>query len=230
MGIFNKTPKVSIEDYCQQFYDNYIFNQTGDGFSDFLGEIEDRALRLVLEVDQSFSSVNQGLFYNEMLALVLELFGIAWFQKFIKDKLTIPQSVFTKLYLTGKEKLDIWDIMGAYNHVIAYSSGLNSSGEQMDGRVARGKNTYFNALKMETFKEWVQKDIDPDCIARVTNRFGADIKRGDSISTRLLAVSLAKRLQCNASPNDLGLSMLSGNIHGLYVGVTGWIKNVRLQS
>jgi len=227
MGIFNRTSKVSIEDYCRLFYDNYMFNKGDDSLTDFYGHTE-KVFKSIVKIDQSFSSVKQSLFYKEMIALFFELFSFAWFQKYVKDTVTIPQNVFTKQYLTEKGKLDIWDIMGEYNHVIARSSTKTASGEKEEGRVARSKNAFFDTTKLELFKKWEGKGVDLKCVARALNYFGADIKQSNGIVVKLLAANLVERVGCNENLKDEAAIILIDEIYDLYKGVADTIKNVRL--
>lgn len=125
MGLFSKKPKVSIEEFCQKFYDDNIFNAYVGG-DDINLSWWQNAYKSIIEVDKSFKAVDFNKFQDEMNALRMELLGLAWQVKFVLERYTIPQSFFTKLYLQKINKTEIWDIMGEYNHIIAMSATINS--------------------------------------------------------------------------------------------------------
>ena len=117
MGFVSRRPKISIEEFCQQFYDSQIFHAIiagEDVWAGFLGI----AFQSVVEVDQSLAIVDRTVFRREMTALRIELFGLAWGDRFKQERFTVPQSIFTRHYLEEHEKFDLWDIMGEYNQAL----------------------------------------------------------------------------------------------------------------
>ena len=231
MGLLSRKPKVTIDEYCRQFYDSYIFHPMGSPLT----------LKLVftsmVEDDQSFATIDQEVFIREITAIRLELFGVAWEHRFKQDKFTIPQSIFTRHYLDESQKLKIWDIMGEYNQAIAQSATMTESGEQMDAwRVAK-----VNKARFDMCYRWAdanigdssatteEEDTLASCVARVGNRKGADIRRYNCILVRLLVAKLADRLGCSISLNTEALFRLAVVIFGLYKGADEAINNVSLQ-
>jgi len=185
-----------------------------------------------------FAKIDKTVFQQEMTALYMEVFGLAWSHKFKREEFTIPQSLFTKRYLEEHGRLDIWDIMGEYNQAIAISSVTNANVEQMDAISVANK---LNKLKSEMLGKWVEANIgnraltkeDEDnakCVTRVHNRVGADIRRNDDIAARLLAAKLARCLGFSANLKtatlllDLGVSIVT-----LYNIAEKYLKSVSLQ-
>jgi hypothetical protein len=240
MGFLSRKPKISIEEFCQQFYASQIFHPTiagEDVWAGFLGI----AFKSVVEVDQSFAVIDPTVFKREMTALRIELFGLAWGHKFKQERFTIPQSIYTRQYLERNRKLKIWDIMGEYNQAIAQSTTMTETGEQVEGRIARARGTSLNLSRAKMFDRWAEANIGDlsaptkkekilaNCVARVANRIGADIKRSDCILVKRLAARLADRLGCDINLGFEALLRLGAVIFGLYEGAMKATKSVNLQ-
>jgi hypothetical protein len=236
MGLFNRKPKTSIEDFCRQFYDFHVFNAIIAG-EDAGKVILDTMFDSVVEADQSFAIIDRIMFYQEMRALRLELFGLAWGHKFKKEQFTIPQSVFTKHYLYENGRIEMWDIMGEYNQAIAQSVTMTEDGKQMNAlQVSKANLTRFNFAK-----KWLEANpVDRSalteeekevlsCVGRVANRIGADVRRNDCILVKRLAARLADRLGCDININPEVLFWLGSAIFGLYEGAKEAIEVVDLQ-
>jgi len=236
MGLLNRKPKTSIEEFCQQFYDSVVFHPiiAGEDFNKvWWGTVFDT----VAEADKSFAVIDKTLFVREMTALRLELFGLAWGRKFKKEEFTIPQSAFTRHYLEESKRLEIWDIMEEYNQAIAQSVTMTEDGKQMDEmRVAKA-----NLARVKFFDKWAKANISDtsasteeekglaNCVASVANRIGADIKRNDCILVKRLTSRVADRLGCDINLKYEALYWLGTAIFGLYEGAKEAIKSVNLQ-
>ena len=231
MGLLSRKPKISIEDFCQQFYDSQIFHATIAGIDAWSSFLE-TAFKSVSEVDQSFAKIDKTAFQREMTAIRLELFGLAWGHKFKKEKSTIPQSLFTKSYLEENENLQIWDIMGEYNKAIASSSVEIASGE----RAHRGWAAFMNQMRFDICEKWAKANIvdlnnitqdeqeQMKCVARAINRLGTEVAWEKGITTQFLTARLADRLGCNENLKSEALFRLAAVIHGLYQGAMEAIK------
>lgn len=240
MGFLGRKPKIGIEEFCQQFYDSQILRPIIAGEDVWAGFLE-IVFKSVAEVDQSFAAIDMAVFKGEMTALRLELFGLAWGHRFKQESFTIPQSIFTRRYLEASGQREIWDIMGEYNQAVAQSATLNVTGEQMEGRVARARITSLNLSRSNMFDKWAEANIgDPsapteeenmlaNCVARVANRIGADIRRNDCILVKRLTARLADRLNCDPNLSAEALFRLGAVIFGFHEGATEAIKSVNLQ-
>jgi hypothetical protein len=237
MGLLGREPKISIEEFCREFYDAQIFRPIIAG-TDVGSVFLETVFNSVVEADQSFAEIDKAVFWQEMTAIRLELFGLAWGHRFKQDKFTIPQSVFTRHYLEDNEKFGIWDIMGEYNQAIAESITMTESGGQMDAwQVAKA-----NKARADMFDKWAdanigdpsdpteQEEILANCVARVANRIGADIRRNDCILVKRLTARLAERLGCSTNLNAEALFRLGAVIFGLYQGAKETMKSVNLQA
>lgn len=237
MGLLNRKPKTSIEEFCRQFYDSVVFHPMVAGV-DFNKVWWDTVFDSIVEADKSFALIDKAMFIREMAALRLELFGLAWGHKFKQEEFTIHQSTFTRHYLEESEKLEIWDIMGEYNQAIAQSVTMTEDGKQMDAlRVAKANLARFNF-----FKKWLEANpVDRSalteeektllgCVKSVANRIGADVKRNDCILVKRLAARLADRLGCDINLKPEALFWLGTAIYGLYEGAKEAIKSVNIEA
>ena len=117
MGLFRSKPKPTIEDFCKAFYDSQIFNaktvpflrETGEVPKDYWAFYLDKVKEMVTEADQSFSSVDTDLLWQEMTALRITVFAMAFT---IRVKLKLEDMVrevfFTKHYLEHSQRVDLW--------------------------------------------------------------------------------------------------------------------------
>lgn len=241
MGLFSHKPKISIKEFCRQFYDTQIFHPIIAG-TDVGSVFFETVFSSVVEADQSFARVKRSAFEREMTALRVELFGLAWGHRFKQEKFTIPQSVFTRGYLEENGKLEVWDIMGEYNQAIAQSSVMTATGEQMGTAHVVSINKLRADMFDATVGAWERSginvwDTEPtskgyqmvQCVARVANRIGADIRRNDCILVKRLAARLAARLRCRKDLESEALFRLQAVIFGLYEDAMEAIKSVNLQ-
>lgn len=237
MGLLSRKPKIGTEEFCQQFYDTQIFHAIIAG-EDMASRFWEIVFRSVAEVDKSFADIAPAIFKREMTALRMEVFGLAWRDKFKRDEFTIRQSIFTNRYLEENGRPEVWDIMGEYNRAIADSATRAASGERQDAwRVAQS-----NKARADMFDKWAEANIcDPSalteeekklatCVARVANRIGAEITRNDCILVKRLGARLAYRLGCDIGLNFEALLILGATIFGLYQGAKEAMKNVSLRS
>jgi hypothetical protein len=236
MGLFKSKPKLSTEECCRQFYDQNIFQATVAG-RDFWADFLDTISNYVAEADQSFSQIDPKVLRQEMTALRMELFGLAWLLRFKRHNLAVAQSFFTRDYLGQKRKIPIWEIMGEYNQAIARSATADSNGKPMGGRTGRGRSAYVNTMREGLFEEWAKNNIrdggvtkeveeNAKCIARVCNHIGADVKRADDVTIRLLTARLADRLGCDINLKSEALSRLMASVFGFYEGAKEYLKSV----
>ena len=100
MGFFEPKPKVSAEDFCKEFYDSQVFEAVIGGVN-VVPQFWDAVRQELEAADPSVAKNDQALFQEELTALRMELFALAWMHKFKKDHYTIPQSIFAKRYLRG---------------------------------------------------------------------------------------------------------------------------------
>lgn len=238
MGLFNRNPKIGIEEFCREFYDTQIFHPIIAG-TDLSSVWWDTVFNSIVEADQSFAVVDKSVFQREMTAIRLELFALAWMHKFKRDKYTIPQSIFTQHYLEENGKLGIWDAMQRYNLAVAQTATMTATGEQAEAwRVAQ-----VNEARVDMFDKWAEANIgDPsaptekekmlvNCVAWVGNRIGADLTKNNEIGNRRITALLLYRVGWKEDEDlsEEALFKLAAVIYGLYEGAQEAIKSVNLQ-
>jgi hypothetical protein len=243
MPLFESKPELSIEECCRQFYDSNIFHSKIIAGQDLWSMALDTIRKSVAGVDQSFISIDQTLFRNEMTALRMELFAFALgcSKKYKTDKYTLPQSFFTRSYLEENGRLDLWDIMGEYNQVIAKSATVYSKGNQYSGHRGEAKIISLNSRRVNAGEEWIKANVVNSyamtqeeehklkCAIRVINRFGADTEREDDVVVKLLCSKLANRLGCDVNLESEALFRLATTIYGFYKGAEDYLNSVDLK-
>lgn len=236
MGLLNRKPKTSIEEFCQQFYDSVVFHPiiAGEDFNKvWWGTVFDS----VAEADHSFASIDPTLFRQEMTALRIELFGLAWMHHLEQENCSLREILFTKSYLEQKGQLEIWDIMSEYNKAIAHATELPSKEPiQRDfmplanEKVIREASiTFIRNLRTDLLEKWSETGVDRDCAARVANRLSTSGSWSKGIAVQMLTARLADRLGCDINLNSEALFRLSALVYGLYNGAKEAFKSVNLQ-
>lgn len=246
MGLFKGKPKMSIEDFCREFYDSQMFKAKisdiarMDFWSYYLAQSKD----LIAENDQAFSVVDSDSFWHEMTALRMVVFGLQCSLKVShKADLIMRQVFFTKRYLEDNRRQDIWDTMGKYNQAIGDSAYMKANGQVADwnSRLGRARITFVRTFRWEIFKEWTEANIgDPSapteeekekvgCLMFALNRVCADMTSDGCVAVKLLAVTLAECLGCDINLNQKALFKLGSIIFGFYLGAKKAIKDVVLQ-
>jgi len=138
--------KISIEDFCHDFYDNNIFDPTIGGV--YYGSV---LLQHIIEkVELISNNVDKRKIIDELIALQIELLGLFCTHKFISGEIVIRQNFFTKNYLIENGKTEIWNSMYDYNDIIDIAT--------LDWLTALGKvNIVFNHNMR---KDLVAKNIE----------------------------------------------------------------------
>ena len=240
MGLLSREPSVSINEFCQKFYDSQIFNPIIGG-TDVGLVFWQHAYNSVAEADERFKKIDFSKFQEEANALRMELFALAWMQRFKEEQYTLPQSFFTISYLQETNRAQIWDIMGDYNQEVAKSATMRDTGEKFAGPLGRARIAQIHSLKVNTFQRWskayvgnkdnmtAEDEARAICIARVANRIGANINRGDCVGIKILSGRLAERVGCDFLMNSEAFFRLAGITSGLYEGAKEAIKNVNIK-
>jgi len=232
-------PEFRIEECCRQFYDENIFCETTVG-TDVWSGLLDTYLKSIAEVDQSFLAVDKELFRNEMTALrmVLFAFALGCSEKFNKDEFTLPASFFTRNYLKEKGRLDVFDIMSAYNRAIARSAIMDANLQKYSGKTGEALIIRVNDLRSRMALKWADTYVGDrviplkeqknkvSCINMVANRLGADIEREDGVVVKSLCAELATRLRDGENWNSEAMSKLSAIIFDFFRGADEYLESV----
>ena len=161
-----------------------------------------------------------------MMAMRMELVGLAFTHNVKNKERLLNQSLFTKDYLIENAQAEIWDIMGEYNQAIAMSSTDIVKGE----RALRATITMINDMRSrigeEYMKKYFKEGMDGKCIARICNREGCEVAWGKQITVKYLMAKLADRVGCNKGINPDALITIASVIRGFYQGAKEATKSV----
>jgi len=221
MGLFNRKEKVNLEDFCRNFYDNYILNPIvrsvnfGTALPDYV----------INEIDSLFAHIDKHRLTEELMILRFELFALAWTHKFVSGKIVVAQSAFTKQYLNEKGKNDIWNGMEPYNKMInsATLHWLTSLGKM---------NLSFNYnmrkdLTVKNIEDAKELGIDIDeSIERVNNRLWSENAWKQKIPLGGLTDTFCNQLGLNTNELNKGADFrLAVMFIGFYDGAQqSWDK------
>ena len=248
MGIFSNKPKVDMESFCKVYYNSQMFHAIVNG-EDASRKILDAAFQLLIDSDPSFSKVDRALFEQEMTAMHLELFALAFLRRFSDFNGAVEHSIFTLHYLQDKDRSDIWEAMGAYSKVIAQTATMNADGQQMTGEssIELMTITRVNELRFGLFKKWLKTHFgDPEnltadekeiagCVARVCNHVEADILRNKEIGNRRISALFLYRIGAeniwgkNWQPSEDFLLRIASQPYSMYDFATQILKTVDLR-
>ncbi|MFC2035389.1 hypothetical protein ACFLUJ_04600 [Chloroflexota bacterium] len=224
MGLLSRKPRIKLEEFCQYFYDTHIFHLVIDGKD--TGSIHsDELFDHFVEADPAFSSVDRDVFKNEIIAVCMEMFGLAWENQKKRDIYLLREIVFARDYLKNNDQLDIWVIMGDYSKTIAASIFDIANGQ----RTSEAYISNMNQFKTKLFEKWVETGIDQDCAKRVYSRIGADVSWKRRSTVYHVCGRLAERLGCPEDINSEVLSRLSVTIYQFYTGAKEAIESVNIQ-
>jgi hypothetical protein len=221
MGLFKRKLKMSIEEFCQQYYDSQIFKvkvndkgempalckrilNLGHQFAvapqclgpDGASALHKKILSSIEEIDISSKKIDHDLFWQEITAIRMELFGLVWTHMFWgkMEKFLWPQITFTKNYLVENGHQDIWDIMSFYNKAISTAQNRYINCTARSERALRAKVASTNSMLLDFYKLWTEKGKDKFCSAHILNRLWSEgaWKQGfiledfnDTLATRL---------------------------------------------
>ncbi len=217
--------KVSVQDFCQDFYDSQVFHPIIAG-QDMKWSYIDTAYDSIVKIDKLFKSVYRNVFRKEMMAVRMEMVGLAFTHNVKNKEKLLNQSLFTRDYLTKNAQSELWDIMGEYNQSIAMSSTDIAKGERASRATVVMINNMRSLLFEEYMKKYFKEGMDVKCIARVCNREGCEVAWGNHVTDRYLMARLANRVGCNEGINPDALMVIASVIWGFYQGAKETIKSV----
>ena len=227
MSFFKK--KVSMEDFCRDFYDNQILKPK-IGSVDVSSAFSDVVIKEVVEVDPTFADIDKHKLADELIVIRFELFALAWTHKFISGKNIVAQSAFTKHYLTDKGRKDIWDNMEPYNNMIDSVTlhWLTSQGK-MNLSFNYNMRENLTAENIKVAKE-LGIDID-DSIARVNHRLWSENAWKQKLLLGPLVFTFCEQIGVDA--NNLTKEAqfrFAVVVRGLYEGAQQSWDNVKIKN
>ena len=221
--MFKSKIKISINDFCCQFYDSQIFRE--DGVSTFWQS----ALSSIIEADPSLEKVDYDLFQREIIALQMELFGLIWTQIYKwKEKFLWPQITFTKTYLEQNGHQNIWDIMAVYNKEISQQRNNNIIYKTPSQRSLRGKIAFYDSMMFDLYKLWEKKGLDLECGARIINRAWSEEVWTQGFVLKGVGNTLINRLGWKTDSRDIVISHIIDALSEYCNSINQAIKSVKI--
>lgn len=223
MGLFDRKPRMSTQEWCEYFYSNHVFAPP-------IGEADpwrlfcDAAHQQILRSDPAFSAVDVSDLSDQLLALRLEVIGIAWLLH-VKDDLSPKQSECTRLHLLKHNREGLWDMMEPYNQAVAKST---VGGSDSNTRAGRTHIVFMNSMRTQLFDKWAAKVSDPKDAARSANRVGSNVPWKSHKTHVYLSFALTDQLQCEV--NEEARKRMMAIIQGFFDGTSEELRKVKIIS
>ncbi|MCD6101497.1 MAG: hypothetical protein J7J77_00375 [Candidatus Cloacimonetes bacterium] len=223
MGLFDRKPRISAQEWCEYFYNNYVFSPN-------IGQANpwqlfcDAAYQQILKSDSTFSVVDVSDFSEQLLALRLEVIGIVWLFH-VKDDLAPKQSECTRLYLLKHNREGLWDMMEPYNRAVAKSI---VGGNDSNTRMGRAHIVFMNSMRTQLFDKWTTVISDPKDAARPANRVGSNVPWKSHKTQAYLSFALTDQLQCEV--NEKARKGMMAIIQGFFNGASEELRKVKIIS
>ena len=209
--LLNRRKTLSVEEFCQSFYDSFVFLPTAEGRR-VHRTLWDKVLDSLMSTEDSSIGPDHTLFGDELTAVQLEAFGLAWMHNFRLEKYAgseeqyiLPEIVFTKRYLEQYALQGIWAAMGAYNEAVGeailhprieaadrVATPLISLEDQ--ARFAAERRRFQKDLMVGAMEKWSQV-IGSDCASHLLKRTSTRHDWGGRPIAIFLALALIKRLR-----------------------------------
>ncbi|MEE9442097.1 MAG: hypothetical protein V3V99_05460 [candidate division Zixibacteria bacterium] len=222
MGLFDRKPKLDTQDFCDDFYDNYVFAPDISGVNPW-HTFCDIFQQQLLKLDPNFAVADVSRFPDQLLALRLEVIGIVWMLH-VKQNLSPIQSQCTRTYLTYIGRSDLWDMMKPYNKATADSTFLGSDGNTPTGRA---HITFINSMRAQVFDKWAIISNAKDA-GRAANRIGCKVPWKSRLTHTCLSFVLTEQLQCEI--NEEARLAIIATIQGFYEGTYEKLSEVKIVS
>ena len=236
-----------MEKFCQTYYDSNLFHSIVNG-EDASQKILDGAFQQLATTYLPFSKIERMLFESEMTAMHLEIFSLTCFLRFADTRHGIQQSIYTRRYLNEKNKLNIWEIMVAYNHIIAKIATMRANGQQMTKKKFFDRialigiyhdrisflSNWASANKIDLKNPKVLSSVDYGCAVIACNRYRADIFLKKIGNQKIAGLFLARLggeelLGHNPEPSADFFTALAALPYSIYEFADKAIKSVDLK-
>ena len=245
MKPFRQKKNLTIEEICTRYYEYEVLSNPDYSNMDF--QIFSR------ETENDAVCIDREAFTDEIIALRLELFGLALSKVELLFKETWTQATFdsaidtvsreakfSKSYLTVAGKSNIWNTMGSYNETIAgikYEEGLLTlgawhvnfpglldSGSRGSGSLLKTSLKYKNLAFSDAFKEVI---LDNELYSRVVNRLYIGGGEYEYQIFQALTIKLAERLGCLTILHLADILSLELIVDSLYKNAETFIRKCK---
>lgn len=223
MGLFDRKQKMAVQQWCNEFYSNSVFApsiRSTDPWEMFCSTVRDQ----VAQLDPAVLGIDDQKLSDQLLALRLEVVGIAWMIR-LKDDFSPKQSEYTQSYLASHKLGQYWEMMEPYNQAVAKAA---ISGSDSSTATGLAHITFINSMRMQLFKKWISTVSDPKHAARAANRFGTDVSWKSQKTHIYLSFALTRQLQCEI--NDEARGSLIAVIEGFFNGASEELDRVKIVS
>lgn len=210
--------KVRVQNFFQDFYNSQVFHPVIAG-DDLKWSYIDEVYDSIIEKDKAFHLVDKNIFRKEMMALRMEMIGLAFSHNIKNKELLLSQSLFTKKYLENNNEPELWDIMGEYNKGVAMSMDYSKNEREISLNNVRRASLYDGYVHN-------YPDMDKYCIARVCNRDGSEDAWKKQYTIMRLTARFCDRADCDEKIDET-LTVVSSVIWGFYQGAKDAIKSVK---
>ena len=231
MGFFGSRPKVSIEEFFRDFYDQHIFQSQRAVGVDMMDSICDILRDRLIELDPRTNAIGSDLLREEITALRLELIALAWFHKFKKDSYTVTQSFRTAQYLSERQRINLWEAMGAYNGALAESATSERSLKSV--RVVEARFDMWKrccaAVVRDQDNPTEEENVFLNCVSRAANRIGVNVGKSDWHCEFMTATLLAERLGVIQTINRAAADQLAYTARMLYNGAEEGLRSASVR-
>lgn len=221
MGLFSRKTKTDAAEFTRGFYDRSVFGPDPTG-EDFAQTYAESTWHLIIKAAPSFAAASVPKLKEELRALRLEMIGTAWTHE-SKPEAALAVNEFTKGYLSGIGRFDLWEAMTEYNKAVADSTTYGADPKTGAGRA---RIVMVNTTRANLFEDWVGQGRDPEAAARVANRAGSEASWKTGITQLVLAVQMTRRLDIEGS--DPIWERLAAVAYGFYQGAKEALDDVQL--
>ncbi len=221
MSLFDRKPKMTVQEWCEDFYSSAVFaslRNGGDLWQTFCKSARDQ----VVQAAPSFSDVDAAQLADQLLALRLEVIAVAWMMG-VRDRLSPKHSECTRKYLQTHDRGFLWDMMEPYNRTVAKAT---VGGSDPKTGVGRAHITYMNSMRAGLFDDWVATVSDPVDAGRAANRIGSAAAWKSGRMPFYLSCELFDQVQSEV--NQPAKLILVAIIQGFFDGASEALRKVKI--
>jgi hypothetical protein len=230
--LFHRTIGIPVDQFCEFFYDSSFFPVNGDT-REVHQALWGSILGSFVEAGGVPAQTDRIAFANELTAVALEVFGLAWMHHFMSDEYTeeardyvCAEIVSTQRYLERYGLQDVWKAMAAYNDAVDEAM-LHPQTGAVDrdfapflsfgsvGLTTMTTGRKLRSVQTEAMQKW-STCIGTECSNRVSKRMSKRDDWGGRPIARCLALAVARRLQWGIGLESKVLIGLEAMIDRLY--------------
>ncbi|GEM_PF-6950451 len=218
MPFFGRKRTVSIDGFCQEYYDSEVFALSNHK------HWWDDVYQSLPRFGASMPCTDAAKFEREIKAIRLEIFSVAWLDEFERGQSVMPQSQFTKKYLIERGLGWAWNAMGAYNETLAEAGTVDENGRKLSPAELPNQGRSADDL----LRRWAGKGFDVECVERVGRRLATHIIR-DGTALQMLTRELLERSGAGHRLDAEEIGCVSAFLFGFYKDARGSVGRISLR-